>query len=246
MTAQHGFSDLIMKHSVHSDMGKTNSDDVVGITRSQSHNDLGAQFLPTIISRPSSVIPLPVTYNDLAQILRLPMPASTDNDLCRDVVSALRVVYPSTDDILVELSHGLSDNAPCNRNLKDSSKYSFSCSSVDKISGKGPMDLLKDSYAVLRCQSQQLPTTAASTSTFTSTTAASHSVQSLTSHCDRDLHLSSCHLFSSTSPNKAEPQNLSSKNGSSHGKDGPSAEQMHKIKEKLEKAASSLFYFGVS
>ena len=252
-TAHQGFSDLIsrsLKHVVRPDLCNTSkSDSDLGISRSKSELDLTGQFLPAVISKTGSVLPLPVTYDDLAQILRLPMPVSADKDLIRDVKSIIRVVYPTSDDILVEMSKRSSDFIPVNEAFKDCFGKSFSGSNVDQSTEKLSTDLFADDSRVESSWSTWKPMTASSTLDCFSLTN-SHRVQTFSSNCDHDCHLPSCNFFSSSSPNKAETSNPSSNNGvaqgKSSGKGTPSPEQMQEIKEKLEKAASLFLYFFLS
>ncbi|GFO45691.1 C6orf136 protein [Plakobranchus ocellatus] len=112
---------------------------------SQSDSALANHFLPALISSSGNV--LPVSYNDLAQILRLPpSPPHTCcdiQDLSSDVASVLKVIHPTSDDILAESekrSPGLED--PKDRFWNDNSSH-FEMDHVCKLfSGRQDYSIL--------------------------------------------------------------------------------------------------------
>ncbi|RUS70163.1 hypothetical protein EGW08_022075 [Elysia chlorotica] len=232
-----GLSDLLSRSLKH--MGRSDP----GISHSESDLDLAGRFLPAIVSKPGNVLPLPVTYEDLAQVLRLPAPLSADKDLISDVRSILRVVYPTSDDILFEMSqvaHNKAFNDYSTTSFTDTSsdaEHSSENISVEVFDMKDRHDTVRQSWSA---QMSAIPST---TADCLSSVMNSHSVQTLSSSCDHDCRLPS--LFSPSFPDKAESSHLSSSNGASQGKGsgkgGPSPEQMNKIKEKLENAVCKLF-----
>ncbi|GFR79059.1 sulfhydryl oxidase, partial [Elysia marginata] len=244
---QQGLSDLMsrsLKQAVYPDISRmsTNNDCVTGITR--SHSD---QFLPALISKTGNALSLPATCNDLAQILRLPIPLSSNEDSTSDVRSVFRIVYPTSDDIFVEISQGLSDFVPSNTSFKDFFRYNLPSPGIDNTTeSTSGSTTLQPNNAASKSWSPQMP--AMASSTLSHLEANCSVVKMYSSNPGHASYLpSSCNLFSSSSSSQAEPSSLSSINnngsqqGKSSGKDGPSPEQMHKIKEKLEKAVCKLF-----
>lgn len=250
IASQPGINDLIsrsLRQAVNSDLCSADGEGKEGLARSQSNPELtvSSHFVPALIPKPSSVLPLPlpITCNDLTQILRLPVPLGACKDLAAcDLASVLRVVYPTSDDILVELTQGISDFIPANTTLKDFFKHSLTSPDSDNAVDRACPNLGRGSSAVNETWISHTPM---KTSLMNFSVPCGDHLQTFPSSTDPAVNddCSSCNLFSSSSSHNADlaTSNNRSHQGKGSGKDGPSPEQMHKIKEKLEKTVCKLF-----